>query len=153
MAKSKYLLSNKKKKRKIILFIVCLLVYTLLMGYVILNFVGYCNLYSEQYSVLSFINSTKLLFTPTGFSLPFDFQETLRLMEQIWYVHLTFFLLLLLLFIRRKKDDFHGVEHGSAGWASEKDKSLFTDDTGIPCGDGFYVSIGADSKRKDESKK
>ncbi len=153
MAKSKYLLSNKKKKRKIILFIVCMLGYALLMGYIILNFVGYCNLYNEQYSVLSFINSTKLLFTPTGFSLPFDFPKTLELMRNIWYIHFTFFLLLLLLFIRRKKDDFHGVEHGSAGWASEKDKSLFTDDTGIPCGDGFYVSIGADSKGRDESKK
>ena len=63
--KSKYLLSNQKKKRKIILFIVCLLVYTLLMGYIILNFVGYCNLYNEQFCFLYFINSTKLLFTST----------------------------------------------------------------------------------------
>lgn len=55
MAKSKYLLSNQKKKRKIILFIVCLLVYTLLMGYIILNFVGFCNLNGEKYSVLSSI--------------------------------------------------------------------------------------------------
>lgn len=140
--KSKYLLSSQKKKRKIILFIVCLLGYMFLMGYIILNFVGYCNLYSEQYSALSFINSTKFLFTPTGFTLPFDFTETLRLIGNIWYVHVTFFLLLMLLFIRRKKDDFHGVEHGSADWASEKDKRLFTDETGIPCGDGFYISIG-----------
>ncbi len=148
MAKSKYLLSTQKKKRKIILFIVCLVVYALLMGYIILNFVGFCRLNGEEYSVLSFINSTKLLFTPTGFTLPFDFPETLRLMGSVWYIHMTFFLLLMLLFIRRKQDDFHGVEHGSADWASEKDKSLFTDDTGIPCGDGFYVSIGTDTKRK-----
>ena len=76
----------------------------------------------------------------------------MRLIGNIWYIHLSFFLLLILFFIRRKKDDFHGVEHGSADWASEKDKSLFTDDTGIPCGDGFYVSIGADSKGKDVKK-
>lgn len=148
MAKnSKYLLSNKKKYRKLILFIVCILGYTLLMGYIILNFVGYCNLYDEQYSVLSFVNSTKFLFTPTGFTLPFDFSETLRLIVSIWYVHITVLFLMILLFIRRKKDDFHGVEHGSADWASEKDKLLFTDETGIPCGEGFYVSIGADYKK------
>lgn len=42
--------------------------------------------------------------------------------------------------------------NGYADWASEKDKSLFTDDTGIPCGDGFYIFIGADSKGKDVKK-
>ena len=85
------------------------------------------------------------LFTEESFKLPLSLeviQEILIMqVRDIWWVYAGIFLAVFLMMTSRNPNDFRGIEHGSAKWADNYDKKMFTDKTGIPCGDNFYVTV------------
>ena len=61
--------------------------------------------------------------------------------RDIWWVYVGIALAIFLMMTSRNPNDYRGMEHGSARWADKYDERMFTDKTGIPCGDNFYVTV------------
>ena len=61
--------------------------------------------------------------------------------KELWWVYLAIVLLVFMIMTSGNKNDFKGVQHGSARWANKYEKKRFSDDTGIPCGDNFYLTV------------
>ena len=95
---------------------------------------------SEQLSLSVLIKSMPYWTNPT-FSAPFDLGAILQIHGSLWYVYIVLLSLLLLSLLGKNYDDYKGVEAGSADWATKRDEKENSDTTGIPIGNGFYVTV------------
>ena len=59
----------------------------------------------------------------------------------VWYIYVVALSLLALMLFSKNYDDYKGVEAGSANWATKRDEKENSDTTGIPIGNGFYVTV------------
>ena len=86
-----------------------------------------------------------MLFKPESFALPltFDVIKDVLVMQvkDIWWVYGGIAVMIFLIVTSKKPNDFRGMEYGSARWADKYEEQQFTDDTGIPCGDNFYITV------------
>ena len=85
------------------------------------------------------------MFTAESLKLPLtpDIIKEVLVMQvrDIWWVYAAIAVLVFLMVTSRNPNDYRGMEQGSAKWADEYDAKRFTDKTGIPCGDNFYVTV------------
>ncbi len=147
MAESQNKLKGNKSKKPLIitLIIIGLFVWGLILygTYAYLSYVRTNNIQNPGMNEI--LNSMNTLFTAESFRLPLtgDVIKEIFVMQykDLWWVYVSIAALILLMMTSRKHNDFKGVEHGSARWANQSEKDKFTDDTGIPCGDNFYLTV------------
>ncbi len=147
MAENRNMLRSSKSKAPMI----CTVVILSLMGlafifYACYAYLGYITLNDISEPGLSDVmDALGTLFKPESFQLPitFDVVKEILVMQvrDIWWVYVGIALAVFLVITSKDTNDFRGIEHGSARWANEYDKKKFTDNTGIPCGDNFYITL------------
>ena len=147
MAENRNMLRGNKSKTPVIYTVVIVSIMGLaLILYATYAYLGYIRLNNiTKPSISDILNAMETLFTEESFKLPLSLeviQEILIMqVRDIWWVYAGIFLAVFLMMTSRNPNDFHGIEHGSAKWADNYDKKMFTDKTGIPCGDNFYVTV------------
>ena len=147
MAENRNMLRGNKSKTPVIYTVVIVSIMGLaLILYATYAYLGYIRLNNiTKPSISDILNAMETLFTEESFKLPLSLeviQEILIMqVRDIWWVYAGIFLAVFLMMTSRNPNDFRGIEHGSAKWADNYDKKMFTDKTGIPCGDNFYVTV------------
>ncbi len=147
MAENRNMLRGNKSKAPVIYTVVIVSIMGLaLILYATYAYLGYIRLNNiTKPSISDILNAMETLFTQESFKLPLSLeviQEILIMqVRDIWWVYAGIFLAVFLMMTSRNPNDFRGIEHGSAKWADNYDKKMFTDKTGIPCGDNFYVTV------------
>ena len=147
MAENRNMLRGNKSKTPVIYIVVIVSIMGLaLILYATYAYLGYIRLNNiTKPSISDILNAMETLFTQESFKLPLSLeviQEILIMqVRDIWWVYAGIFLAVFLMMTSRNPNDFRGIEHGSAKWADNYDKKMFTDKTGIPCGDNFYVTV------------
>ena len=147
MAENRNMLRGNKSKAPVIYTVVIVSIMGLaLILYATYAYLGYIRLNNiTKPSISDILNAMETLFTEESFKLPLSLeviQEILIMqVRDIWWVYAGIFLAVFLMMTSRNPNDFHGIEHGSAKWADNYDKKMFTDKTGIPCGDNFYMTV------------
>lgn len=109
-------------------------------------YLGYIRLHNiTEPGISDIMDALGTLFTEDSFKLPITFeviQEVLVMqVSDIWWVYIGIALAIFLMMTSRNPNDYRGMEQGSARWADKYDEKMFTDKTGIPCGDNFYVTV------------
>ena len=147
---------NKSKKPLVItLLIIGLLVWLLILygTYAYLSYVRTNNIQSPGMNEI--LKSMETLFTADSFKLPLtgDVIKEIFVMQykDLWWVYLAIAFLILIMMTSGKKNDFKGIQHGSARWANKYEAEKFTDSTGIPCGDNFYLTVTRPKKKFHET--
>ena len=147
---------NKSKKPLVItLLIIGLLVWLLILygTYAYLSYVRTNNIQSPGMNEI--LKSMETLFTADSFKLPLtgDVIKEIFVMQykELWWVYLAIAFLILIMMTSGKKNDFKGIQHGSARWANKYEAEKFTDSTGIPCGDNFYLTVTRPKKMYKET--
>lgn len=90
------------------------------------------------------LKSMDMLFTKESFkALNFELIKTSIIYQvtKLWLVYICFFGMIVLTLTSKNSNDYRGVEHGSATWATKYDEKEFTDTTGIPIGNNFYATV------------
>ena len=147
MAENRNMLRGNKSKAPVIYTVVIVSIMGLaLILYATYAYLGYIRLNNiTKPSISDILNAMETLFTQESFKLPLSLeviQEILIMqVRDIWWVYAGIFLAVFLMITSQNPNDFRGIEHGSAKWADNYDKKMFTDKTGIPCGDNFYVTV------------
>lgn len=142
---SKNKLRVEKSKAPIIYTgIVLGLFFVLFMIYGTYNYMQYtARMNLDELSMQQFIDSLNDLFK--SFYLPFSWELLWTILEwqvtKLWWVYLCVVLVVFIMATSNNRDDFKGMEHGSTRWANKYEKKRFTDNTGIPCGDNFYITV------------
>ena len=154
MAESRYVLRGKKNKAPMVYTIVILSIMGLaFILYATYTYLGYIRLNKiTEPGIADAIDALGTLFTEDSLRLPITFeviQEVLIMqVRDIWWVYVGIALAIFLMITSRNPNDFRGVEYGSARWANEYELSKFKDETGIPCGEGFYLTTSQKKRRK-----
>lgn len=115
----------------------------LIISYLIYSLQCYAydnNISSDNLNLSVLIKSMPYWTNPT-FTAPFDLGAILQIHGSLWYVYIVLLSLLLLSLLGKNYDDYKGVEAGSAEWATKRDEKENSDTTGIPIGNGFYVTV------------
>ena len=147
MAENRNMLRGNKSKTPVIYTVVIVSIMGLaLILYATYAYLGYIRLNNiTKPSISDILNAMETLFTQESFKLPLSLEVIKEILimqvRDIWWVYAGIFLAVFLMMTSRNPNDFHGIEHGSAKWADNYDKKMFTDKTGIPCGDNFYVTV------------
>ena len=154
MAESQYVLRGKKNKAPMIYTIIVLSIMGLsFILYATYAYLGYIRLNNiTEPGIADAIDALGTLFTEDSLKLPITFeviQEVLIMqVRDIWWVYVGIALAIFLMITSRNPNDFRGVEYGSARWANEYELSKFKDETGIPCGEGFYLTTTQKRSKK-----
>ena len=146
MAESRNKLRGNKSKAPVIYTLVVIflmgLSFVLYATYAYLSYV-YANKI-ENPNMNDIIASLNTLFTAESFALPItsDVIKEVLIMQvrDIWWLYAGIAMIVFLAVTSRNPNDFKGVEYGSARWANKYEESKFKDETGIPCGKGFYLT-------------
>ena len=147
MAENRNMLRGNKSKTPVIYTVVIVSIMGLaLILYATYAYLGYIRLNNiTKPSISDILNAMETLFTQESFKLPLSLEVIKEILimqvRDIWWVYAGIFLAVFLMMTSRNPNDFRGIEHGSAKWADNYDKKMFTDKTGIPCGDNFYVTV------------
>ena len=147
MAENRNMLRGNKSKTPVIYIVVIVSIMGLaLILYATYAYLGYIRLNNiTKPSISDILNAMETLFTEESFKLPLSLEVIREILimqvRDIWWVYAGIFLAVFLMMTSRNPNDFRGIEHGSAKWADNYDKKMFTDKTGIPCGDNFYVTV------------
>ena len=137
---------NKSKAPVIYTIVICSLLGLSFILYATYTYLGYIRIHKiAEPGMNDILNAFSTLFTAESLKLPITsevIKEVLIMqVRDIWWVYAGIALAIFLMMTSRNPNDYRGIEHGSARWADEYDKKMFTDNTGIPCGDNFYVTV------------
>ena len=157
MAESKNKLKGEKNKTSLIitLLVIFLIFWGLMLygSYAYLSYVRTNNI--ENPGMNEVIKALETWFTPASFSLPLTGEVIkdvfVMQVKELWWVYLSIFFIVFISVTSKSNNDFKGVEHGSARWANKYEKAKFTDSTGIPCGDNFYLTVTRPKKKFHET--
>ena len=147
MAENRNKLRGTKSKAPVIYTaVICGLLGLAFIFYATYAYLGYIRLHNiTEPGISDIMDALGTLFTEDSFKLPITFeviQEVLVMqVRDIWWVYVGIALAVFLIMTARNPNDYRGMEHGSARWADKYDEKMFTDNTGIPCGDNFYVTV------------
>ena len=147
MAENQNKLRGGKSKAPVIWTLVIMgligFLFILYVSYVYLGYVRTNNITEPGYEDIAAVFN--MLFKPESFALPltFDVIKDVLVMQvkDIWWVYGGIAVMIFLIVTSKKPNDFRGMEYGSARWADKYEEQQFTDDTGIPCGDNFYITV------------
>ncbi|MDD6490549.1 MAG: type IV secretory system conjugative DNA transfer family protein [Clostridia bacterium] len=147
MAENRNMLRGSKSKAPVIytVFILSLMGFAFIL-YATYAYLGYIRLNNiTEPGISDILDAMGTLFKPESLQLPITFeviQEVLIMqVRDVWWVYVGIALAVFLMITSRNPNDYRGMEHGSAKWADKYDEKMFTDKTGIPCGDNFYVTV------------
>ena len=137
---------TKSKAPVIYTAVICGLFGLAFIFYATYAYLGYIRLHNiTEPGISDIMDALGTLFTEDSFKLPITFeviQEVLVMqVRDIWWVYVGIAIAIFLMMTSRNPNDYRGMEHGSAKWADKYDEKMFTDKTGIPCGDNFYVTV------------
>ena len=147
MAESQNVLRGRKSKAPVIYTaVICGLFGLAFIFYATYAYLGYIRLHNiTDPGITDIMDAMGTLFTEDSLKLPITFeviQEVLVMqVRDIWWVYVGIALAVFLMVTSRSQNDFRGMEHGSARWSNNSEKELFTDNTGIPCADNFYITV------------
>ena len=147
MAENRNKLRGTKSKAPVIYTaVICGLLGLAFIFYATYAYLGYIRLHNiTDPGISDIMDAMGTLFTEDSLKLPITFeviQEVLVMqVRDIWWVYVGIALAIFLMMTSRNPNDYRGMEHGSARWADNYDERMFTDKTGIPCGDNFYVTV------------
>lgn len=147
MAENRNKLRGTKSKAPVIYTaVICGLFGLAFIFYATYAYLGYIRLNNiTDPGISDIMDALGTLFTEDSLKLPITFdviQEVLIMqVRDIWWVYVGIALAIFLMITSRNPNDFRGMEHGSAKWADKYDEKMFTDKTGIPCGDNFYITV------------
>ena len=147
MAENRNKLRGTKSKAPVIYTaVICGLLGLAFIFYATYAYLGYIRLHNiTEPGISDIMDALGTLFTEDSLKLPITFeviQEVLIMqVRDIWWVYVGIALAIFLMMTSRNPNDYRGMEHGSAKWADKYDEKMFTDKTGIPCGDNFYVTV------------
>lgn len=136
-----------KSKAPIIYTIVIIsLIVLAFIFYTTYTYLGYITVNKiESPSFSDVMNVFLILFTPESFALPItkDVIKEVLVMQvtDLWWLYAGIVLIVFIAATSKNPNDYRGMEHGSARWADKYDEKQFKDNTGIPCGDNFYVTV------------
>ena len=147
---------NRNKKPVIITVIIIILIVWLFILYGSYAYLGYVRTNNiENPGMNDVLKAMNTLFTADSFKLPLtgDVIKDVFVMQykDLWWLYVSIIVLILLMMTSGKKSDFKGIEHGSARWANPSEKAKFTDSTGIPCGENFYLTVNRPKKMYHET--
>ena len=147
---------NRNKKPVIITVIIIVLIVWLFILYGSYAYLGYVRTNNiENPGMNDVLKAMNTLFTADSFklSLTGDVIKDVFVMQykDLWWLYVSIIVLILLMMTSGKKSDFKGIEHGSARWANPSEKAKFTDSTGIPCGENFYLTVNRPKKMYHET--
>ena len=147
---------NRNKKPVIITVIIIVLIVWLFILYGSYAYLGYVRTNNiENPGMNDVLKAMNTLFTADSFKLPLtgDVIKDVFVMQykDLWWLYVSIIVLILLMMTSGKKSDFKGIEHGSARWANPSEKAKFTDSTGIPCGENFYLTVNRPKKMYHET--
>ncbi len=142
---------NRSKAPVIYTGIICILLGLAFIFYASYAYLGYIRInHISKPGVLTIINAMGTLFKPESLQLPITPEvigEVLIMqVRDIWWVYLSIAVIVLLSVTSGKTNDYRGMEHGSARWADKYDEKRFSDSTGIPCGNNFYLTVNRPKK-------
>lgn len=157
MSESQNKLKGKKSKAPVI--VTCLIIGLFVWAFILYGtytYIGYVRLHEiEDPGMNEVIQAMSLLFTEDSFKLPLTgdvIQEVFMMqVKDLWWVYVSILVLIFLMITSRNPNDFKGVEHGSARWADKYELANFTDSTGIPCGENFYLTVTRSKKKYKET--
>ncbi len=137
---------SKSKAPVIYTIVICSLLGLSFILYATYTYLGYIRIHKiAEPGMNDILNAFSTLFTAESLKLPITsevIKEVLIMqIRDIWWVYAGIALMVFLIATSRNPNDYRGMEHGSARWADKYDKKMFTDKTGIPCGDNFYVTV------------
>ena len=115
----------------------------LIISYLIYSLQCYAydnNISSDNLNLSVLIKSMPYWTNPT-FTAPFDIGAIMQMHGSVWYIYVVALSLLALMLFSKNYDDYKGVEAGSADWATKRDEKENSDETGIPIGNKFYVTV------------
>ena len=115
----------------------------LIISYLIYSLQCYAydnNISSDNLNLSVLIKSMPYWTNPT-FTAPFDIGAIMQMHGSVWYIYIVVLSLLSLMLFSKNYDDYKGVEAGSADWATKRDEKENSDETGIPIGNKFYVTV------------
>ena len=144
MGKNK--LRNGKRKSAVIISYTIILLIMFAIGmyiaYIILNFMDV-----NQIDDMTFDHCLDFFeFFSSGMSgnveVNFDTVKTMIVYQgtKLWWLYAGA-ILMVFMATSSTKDDYKGMEHGSASWADKYDEKDFKDNTGIPVGKNFYITV------------
>ena len=147
---------NRNKKPVIITVIIIILIVWLFILYGSYAYLGYVRTNNiENPGMNDVLKAMNTLFTADSFKLPLtgDVIKDVFVMQykDLWWLYVSIIVHILLMMTSGKKSDFKGIEHGSARWANPSEKAKFTDSTGIPCGENFYLTVNRPKKMYHET--
>ena len=137
---------NGSKKPLVITLLIIGLIFWFLILYGTYAYLCYIRTNNiENPGINEVLKAFETWFTPASFKLPLtgDVIKDIFVMQykELWWVYLAIAFLILIMMTSGKKNDFKGIQHGSARWANKYEAEKFTDSTGIPCGDNFYLTV------------
>lgn len=147
MTENRNMLRGNKSKAPLIYMIIIFSVMGLaLILYATYTYLGYIRLNKiTEPGIMDAVNALGTLFTEDSLKLPITIEVIKEVLimqvRDIWWIYVGIALMVFLIMTSRNPNDYRGMEHGSAKWADKYDKKMFTDKTGIPCGDNFYVTV------------
>ena len=147
MAENRNKLRGTKSKAPVIYTaVICGVLGLAFVFYATYAYLGYIRLHNiTDPGISDIMDAMGTLFTEDSLKLPITLeviQEVLIMqVRDIWWVYVGIALAIFLMMTSRNPNDYRGMEHGSAKWADKYDERMFTDKTGIPCGDNFYVTV------------
>ena len=147
MAENRNKLRGTKSKAPVIYTaVICGVLGLAFIFYATYAYLGYIRLHNiNDPGITDIMDAMGTLFTEDSLKLPITFeviQEVLIMqVRDIWWVYVGIALAIFLMMTSRNPNDYRGMEHGSAKWADKYDEKMFTDKTGIPCGENFYVTV------------
>lgn len=147
MAENRNMLRGSKSKAPVIYTaVICGLLGLAFIFYATYAYLGYIRLHNiTEPGISDIMDALGTLFTEESFKLPITLEviQEVAIMQvrDIWWVYGGIALTIFLMMTSRNPNDFRGIEQGSSKWADKYDKKMFTDKTGIPCGDNFYVTV------------
>lgn len=130
-------------KTSLILISVIGVITFLIISYLIYSLQCYAydnNISSDNLNLSVLIKSMPYWTNPT-FTAPFDIGAIMQMHGSVWYIYVVALSLLALMLFSKNYDDYKGVEAGSADWATKRDEKENSDETGIPIGNKFYVTV------------
>ena len=157
MAENQNKLRGGKSKAPVITTIVIIILLGLgFIFYATYAYLGYIKLNNiESPGMNDIVASLNTLFAPESLQLPLTpdvLQEILTIQyRDLWWLYVGIAVVVFLSMTSRTKNDFKGIQHGSARWANKYEAEKFTDSTGIPCGDNFYLTVTRPKKKYHET--
>lgn len=144
--------SEKSKALYIYTTVIIALLGLALILYASYTYLGYVKINNiQEPGTDDLINAFCLMFTEQSFQLPItsDVIKEVLIMQvkDLWGLYVGIVCIIFIIVTSQNPNDYKGIEEGSARWGNKYELKKFTDSTGIPCADNFYITVSNPKKK------